>query len=229
MKILLLNLLTIISTFAGAAQLSFSPESIDIVGKPSDDIIIVPSALTNSGTEDVVFYWKVEKDAAFPSEWQTQICDFRLCYGEDVDFSSPELPNTIKAGETMDMKVYLLPNGTEGESSLDLTLYSDTEFKDELITLKTASMSISNTTSIFSQEEKELIVYPNPTSDYFQVGNDTKVKKIVVYNIVGKEIKRFNHIPGRQHSVESLRNGLYLIRLFDGNGEIIKALRLSKR
>lgn len=229
MKILLLNFFTIISTIAGAAQLSFNPEAIDIIGKPSEDLIIVPSALTNNGNENVVFYWKLERDAAFPSSWQTQICDFRLCYGEDINSSNPELPNTIKAGETMDMKVYLLPHGTEGESSLELTLYSDTEFTEELITLKTASMSISNTTSIFDQEEKELIVYPNPTSDYFQVGNDSRVKKIIVYNIVGKEIKRFNHVAGKQHNVESLRKGLYLVRLFDGKGEILKALRLSKR
>ncbi len=229
MKILLLNLFTFLSTMVVAAQLSFNPEVIDIVGKPSDDIIIVPSDLTNSSSEDIDLYWKVEKDNNFPSSWQTQICDFVLCYAEDVDASNPQLPNTIRAGETKELSVYLLPNGEEGESSLKLTLYADTLFTDELISLSTSSMSVSNTTSTLFQEKEDLIIYPNPTSDYFKVGNDARITKIVVYNIVGKEIKRFNHSPGKQHNVESLRNGLYLIRLFDNKGEIIKALRLSKR
>ena len=229
MKILLLNLFTIISTVAGAAQLSFNPEAIDITGKPSEEIIIVPSDLTNNGTQDVVFYWKVEKNASFPSAWKTQICDFRLCYAEDVDESNPELPNTIKAGETKEISVYLLPNGEEGESSLKLTLYADPAFTDDLISLNTSTMRVDNTTSIFNQKKEELIIFPNPTSDYFQVGNDSRIKKVVIYNIVGKEIKRFNHTPGKQHNVESLRKGLYLVRLFDSSGEIVKALRLSKR
>ena len=219
----------IISTLIGAAQLSFNPEAIDITGQPSEEIIIVPSDLTNNSNEDINFYWRVEKDGSFPSEWQTQICDFRLCYGEDVDESNPQLPNTIKAGETKDIKVYLLPNETEGSSSLVLTLYSDTLFQNKLVSLSTASMQISNTTSTIDNPGEDLVIYPNPTSDYFQVRNDNRISKVVIYNIVGKEIKRFNHVPGKQHNVESLRNGLYLVRLFDSKGEIIKALRLSKR
>ena len=229
MKLPLLCFFMVMSSLAGAAQLSFNPEAIDISGKPSEEIIIVPSDLTNSGDQDITFYWKLEKDGGFPSNWQTQICDFRLCYGEDVDESNPQLPNTIKAGETKDIKVYLLPNGVEGSSSLKLTLYSDTLFSDELISLSTASIQISNTTSTLDNAPQNLIIYPNPTSDYFQVSNDSRISKVVIYNIVGKEIKRYNHTPGKQHNVESLRNGLYLVRLFDSKGEIVKALRLSKR
>jgi hypothetical protein len=229
MKILLLGIFSILSLSAGAAQLVFSPDMIDITGTPSEDLITVKSDLTNTGDTDVTFYWSVVKPHDFPSLWQTQICDFILCYGENVDMINPELPNVIKAGETRDMKVYLLPHGMQGESSLELTLYADASLTNALVSLPTNSISISNSTSVIDDVDEGLILYPNPTTDYFKISEDTRVKTIVMSNIVGKVIKRFNHQEGQSHSVETLSNGIYILRLFDAKGEVIKALRLSKR
>ena len=214
---------------AGAGQLAFSPAAIDIMGKPSEELITVTSDLSNSGDEDVTFYWKLEKDESFPTLWETQICDFNLCYPENIDESNPDLPNVIKAGETRNIKVYLLPHGMEGESSLELTLYSNKELTESIISLPSSSMMVSNSTSTYSVKEEDLVLYPNPTSDYFKVSEDQHIKNIAVYNIVGKELMRFRHIPGQSHNVESLRKGIYLVRFFDAKGEIIKALRLSKQ
>ncbi len=229
MKLLLLGLFTILSMSAGAGQLAFDPASIDIFGNPTEELITVTSDLSNSGDEDVTFYWKLEKNDDFPSLWETQICDFNLCYPENIDESNPDLPNVIKAGETRNIKVYLLPHGMEGESSLELTLYSDKEFNESIVSLPSSSMMVSNSTSVFNQKDKDVVLYPNPTTDYFKVSDDQKIKNIAVYNIVGKELLRFRHIPGQSHNVENLRKGIYLVRFFDGKGEVIKALRLSKQ
>ena len=229
MKILLLGLFSIISLSAGAGQLAFEPASIDIFGNPTEELITVTSDLSNAGDEDVTFFWKLAKNEDFPVMWETQICDFNLCYPENIDESNPDLPNVIKAGETRNIKVYLLPHGMEGESSLELTLYADKEFTEKIISLPTNSVMVSNSTSVNDNKDENLILYPNPTSDYFKVRDDQNIKNIAVYNIVGKELVRFRHTPGQSHNVENLRKGIYLVRFFDGKGEVVKALRLSKQ
>ena len=37
----------------------------------------------------------------------------------------------------------------------------------------------------------ELKVYPNPTTDYFQISNGLNVKKVIIFNMFGKEVKSF--------------------------------------
>ena len=225
---IILGFFLFLISFSGFGQLSYSPEVLDIFGSPSEDLITFKIDLTNNSSDDVEFFWSLKKNESFPSEWQTQICDFNLCYAENVDQINTELPNTIKAGETRDLKIYLLPNGTQGESSLTLTLYSDIELNNEILVLASNSVLVSGSTSVNDKVKEKLIIYPNPTSDYFKISEDSEVNKVAIYNIAGKELKRFDHYPGQIHNVESLRKTLYLVRLFDKRGEIIKALRLSK-
>lgn len=225
---IVLGFFLLLISFSGFGQLSYSPEVLDIFGSPSEDLITFKIDLTNTSAEDLDFYWSLSKSESFPSEWQTQICDFNLCYAENVDLINTELPNTIKAGETRDIKIYLLPNRTQGESSLTLTLYSDKELSNEILVLASNSVMVTGSTAVSDKVKEKLIIYPNPTSDYFKISEDSEVGKVAIYNIAGKELKRFDHYPGQIHNVESLRKTLYLVRLFDDRGEIIKSLRLSK-
>ncbi len=229
MKRLLLGLILIFFIAATEAQLTFSPEVIDIAGNPSEEVITTKIDLSNASEEDVVFFWRVQKENTFPSEWNTQFCDFELCYGDNVDESNPNLPNTLRAGETRDVKVYVFPNGTSGESGLGITFYKNKELTDEILHITTNSLVISQSTSVNDIDTDDLIIYPNPTDDYFQISNDKQVKTIVMYTIVGKEIEKFDHNPGQSHNLQALSKGLYLVRLFDKNEKVLKSMRLSKR
>ena len=82
---------------------------------------------------------------------------------------------------------------------------------------------------------KNLKIYPNPSSEYFSISfNEIKkeveggVKVITVDNIVGKEVKRYTATPDNKYSLVGLKRGIYIVRIFDGQDRMIKALRLSK-
>jgi len=67
----------------------------------------------------------------------------------------------------------------------------------------------------FQSSKASLELFPNPTADVFFVKNDNSVAKVIVYNIIGKEIKQYIHTKGEGYSVSSYDTGIYIVRLFD--------------
>ena len=92
----------------------------------------------------------------------------------------------------------------------------------------------NESTSSFPLKEKhgEIVepgIFPNPTEDVFKISNDAQVKKVAIYNIVGKEIKSMEHYPGAEHNISSLKKGVYLLRMLNDRGKAVKVMRLNKR
>ena len=71
-------------------------------------------------------------------------------------------------------------------------------------------------------------IFPNPVQDVFQLTHPEKVKYISIYNIPGKEIKRFEVRGNNTFSINDLSKGIYIIRLFDHENEPLKVIRLNK-
>ncbi len=225
------NLLLILFTFSltvVSGQIEFSPDKITIMGSPDEEVITFTLDLENTGTMDMQLFWRLSKPGDFPTGWVTQFCDFNLCYDDNIDEINIELPNTIKAGEKKDFKIYLIPKGLQGSSSLSLSVFSDRYFSSKLLEINSDMVMVTSTTSIRSTERTELKIYPNPSHDFFQIANDDLVKTIVIYNIVGKEISSFQHAKGRRHNITYLDKGFFIVRLFDNKGEVLKSLRLQK-
>jgi len=76
--------------------------------------------------------------------------------------------------------------------------------------------------------EVQISIFPNPTSDFFTFKNDREVKTVAVYNIIGKEIKRYSHTVGQSYSVDDLQKGIYIVRLFDRSNKVFKVFRLNR-
>jgi hypothetical protein len=73
-------------------------------------------------------------------------------------------------------------------------------------------------------------LYPNPADDYFQIANGEEVRRVVVHNIVGRQVKAFNNVQdGDRLSVSDLPTGLYLVRMWDKDDRTVATVRLSKR
>lgn len=79
----------------------------------------------------------------------------------------------------------------------------------------------------FQSSKASLELFPNPTIDVFFVKNDKDVTKVVVYNIIGKEIKQYVHTKGAGYSVDSYGTGIYIVRLFNRHNKVLKVARLN--
>mgnify|MGYP001951136213 CR=1 FL=1 len=74
-----------------------------------------------------------------------------------------------------------------------------------------------------------MVIYPNPTTDFIQLKNDESIATITIFNVTGRLVSKINHTSGMAHDVTSLRTGMYLVRLQNTNGDVVKSLRLSKK
>lgn len=85
--------------------------------------------------------------------------------------------------------------------------------------------------SSLSVDDIDLKVYPNPATSHIHFNNFSgNVQAVVFFNLVGRPIKRFTAIKGKNHyDLSELSRGLYLVQLMDRKGKVISTKRLNKR
>lgn len=96
--------------------------------------------------------------------------------------------------------------------------WSQTSFSDRL-SIKPAS----------SKEKVDLQIFPNPATDYISVTKNDVVKKVMIFNLVGRQMKDFEAIDGEKYYVGDLPRGMYLVQLLDANDQAITTQRVNKR
>ena len=66
------------------------------------------------------------------------------------------------------------------------------------------------------KENTEIYLYPNPTSNYFNIS--TTSLKVQIFTLTGQMVKSFNMIQSKeqQFSVSDLNSGIYFVKVDDG-------------
>lgn len=75
----------------------------------------------------------------------------------------------------------------------------------------------------------EIKVFPNPVTNHFSINNTGEVKEIVVFNMIGRAMKRYNYTAGEKYYVGDLPKGMYLIQFLGDKNKILTTQRVSKR
>ncbi len=101
-----------------------------------------------------------------------------------------------------------------------------------MITLISLGIQAQNTpASSFGSYDtvtEDIKVFPNPTTDYFQINNSLNVKKVIIYNMFGKEVKTFNSSSNSVFDVTDIKNGMYIVKMLDDKNKIVKSVKLQK-
>lgn len=227
MKRIILSLFVLLmGSFGAIAQIDINPSTIALVGDGADQIYI-DILITNNNSTDAEIHWIYEPAASYPDSWKSQICDLNSCYIFDNLSSLPNLPNFIEPGQEVKFTLKIknvfgetLP--VNGSSYGILRLFDDPDKTNEIA-------ATSPLTSTVDLSNDDLVIYPNPTTESFQLKNDASVSNISIYNIVGRLVKTFDHSKGMIHDVTTLRTGMYLVRLENNDGDVLKSMRLSKK
>ena len=77
--------------------------------------------------------------------------------------------------------------------------------------------------------QTEMRVYPNPATDNFEISATDQVMLIRVFNLVGREVKKYVYEKDQQYYVGDLPRGMYLIQMIGANNEAIITRRLNKK
>ncbi|WP_421946850.1 T9SS type A sorting domain-containing protein [Phaeodactylibacter xiamenensis] len=237
MKQTILLFVFILSTaLVTEAQVSlvFTPQTIEKEGiaDPNDLFmeIVGKAYVVNEGDEPVSIQWVRNPDIL--EEWETMICDNNQCYPAQVSSNIMEdlglnAPITLNPGDTTNIDVHLRPRGVAGEGTVIMEVY-DLANPDEVAVSADFNFTASLPSSTNDLNTTPLTVFPNPTADYFNIRGGNGVDRVVLYNVLGREMRSFNVAPGQRYYIGDLPNGLYLASMVDNNKGIVKTLRLKK-
>jgi len=175
------------------------------------------------------FFWELVLGDDIPEEWAFSICDANTCYTPGTLICPEDKPNFIDSGNKLKFSIYLNPNGVPGgiyNSTLKLFSVADGSV---VFVEPTITWDVELASSVDDLDSSvEFTLYPNPTSDYFNITNDENVAQVSVYSVLGKEMFTFNHEVGQAYSVSDLDAGFYLARLIDDKGKSLKVIRFNK-
>jgi hypothetical protein len=72
-------------------------------------------------------------------------------------------------------------------------------------------------------------IFPNPATDFIGLKNDEEVASIVIFNMVGRPVKRFVAHEGDKYDIAQLRPGFYLVQLLDSANKVLTTQRINKK
>jgi len=94
----------------------------------------------------------------------------------------------------------------------------------------TPDHSFNTTYKPIASAAKQLMVYPNPATNFIMLKNSTGVKEVRIFNLIGRQVASFTDVAkGQSYPVADLPNGMYLVQLIDVSNDIMSTHRMNKR
>lgn len=242
MRLLLLSLYILVLTIPAAAQslsniVSVSSTSVEkkFITDLRDASLILEmrSKITNTSNQTISLKWN-RLVINQPFEWETQVCDKNSCYlpGFNTNYDPAAgiiVPVTLAPGASFDLVIRIFPNKTAGTGVFDVDI-STTSKPNQILSTVSFSTVVENVQLMNVVTNKnDLKIYPNPTSDYFEIVSNNLVQKVVLYNMVGRKIQTYEASMNRRYNIADIPSGVYLVSLLDENNNVLKTLRISKR
>ena len=212
------------ATFTATGQFDFSPEEVKISGTDEDDSAYVDYDVINVSGAQASTLWLLDRAEA-PAEWEFQICDKNNCYLWGKEDCPESNPNVFSVDESWAYKLAVRPHGTKGVAIVNMNII---DLAGNVLREIPIEITIDGLSSVDDLDAHQVNIYPNPTTDLFQITNDDQVTKVAFFNIVGKRIKTDGHFAGKSHDVSQLQKGIYLVRLLDSEENVLSVVRLNK-
>src|SRR5688572_11995692 len=180
----------------GQVSVSVDPLNFVLTGRPTDTDLHYYIHVQNNGNDTARVFWS-KRMSNQPAPWTTWICDMELCWDPDLNSCLPNYPNRLGPGDTFNLEVHMNPNLTEDTGDYELKVLVDSN----IIAVVNGIFIINNITSVEEPNTSKLVVYPNPTSDFFEVPETPELKFVEVFNLLGNKVKSFDAASNRQYYI----------------------------
>ena len=82
--------------------------------------------------------------------------------------------------------------------------------------------SVSGTTGIENTVIiNDIIIYPNPATDFIRISNIDELQSVIIYNINGIVIKELAHNQLTEIAISDLPHGIYFIKLLNKSNDTL--------
>ncbi len=231
MKSLLLIPFLIGLNFGVNAQISYSPEAPEATATIDTEKVVIYIDIINDLAMEQETFWFIDRETpnelgvVAPVEWEFQVCDKVTCYFWGIESCPEDRPNEFGANESWPYEFKLKPHGVKGIADV---IFNITNSDGDILAAIPIHYEITGTSSIENIESTQVKVYPNPASDFINFENDDLVIKVDVYNLDGRKISSLDHKKGNIYDLSSLTNGIYLLKFFDQDNQLLTTSRISK-
>ncbi len=192
------------------------------------------ATLKNETAQEIRLKWtRVVKNA--PLDWDTQVCDNNFCYLPHINTNIDAAlglnePVVLAPGESFNLIFHVLPNSTPGEGAFELVFALASAPNTPIDTaFYTIPVSAITTSARFDVRKSDIRVFPNPATDYFELTNSAGVDQLVIYNLLGRQVRNYRVNGGQLYNVSDLPDGLYLVSMVSNRQGIVRTVRLNKR
>ncbi|MFK7776270.1 MAG: T9SS type A sorting domain-containing protein [Saprospiraceae bacterium] len=248
-QILLLSFLFLINLNLSKAQdFDFTPNNqtldtvVDMTGQWFEfEAGKIHSDIHNNTNTVSDLWWNIVQIDG-PVEWKAQLCvndESGSCFSwgvaSNTDPSLPTIyPLIIPAGGESIFDIGVRPSGISGCGTYEVRI---TPMGDTTNVIATGIYNFrfnvdADCNSLVATEnfdKSTAKIFPNPTSDYFTITDNPYVKSLEIFNIVGKQMSVASFQNGNTINVSNFPNGIYLVRMLDDDGDVLKTTRLIKR
>jgi endo-1,4-beta-xylanase len=211
--------------------------NIDVINNYSDDLILVvaPAQVTQGETVTL----NVEYSASTGRDIEVSFQDVPAYHSlatarisvaagsgiESIDIVIPSDVPVATDGYKFQTKITTI-NGGWAER-FDNFENSNIDVLEANVAPVATSSSSSSSSSLKSVEikgttahsESVFEIYPNPAKDFVKIHSTEQDYYLSIYDIMGREVKRYNNLTGSQTiSISSLMKGIYIVRMISNNG-----------
>ncbi|NND31740.1 MAG: hypothetical protein HKN76_04055 [Saprospiraceae bacterium] len=226
MKQILLStiLIFLVSSLSAQVTISLKPQVVMMDVDPAEFETVAHSFITNTSSEEKTFRWyrTIEE---ISQGWQNAICDINACYSVETDTTPVDFLLTLAPGDSSMLDVHIRPFGLDGSAKIKVTIFDVADTANQV----TGEYLFNQTTPTRDVKVEGIKIFPNPAIDYFELSDYKDVRELVISNLIGNELRRYNVYPGAKFDVGFLPGSIYLVRLLNGRRDVIKTLRLKKR
>lgn len=217
-----ISLLLLVQTWGLQAQsFGVTPNPSSVIAPPSDTDVENHNDLNNKGPFAKTMRWtRTEVFLSDPS-LQTQVCDNIACYLPSV--SSKTFP--LDGNETISIIVHMLnPNSLPAQAIVHLKFSNENVPTDTLTAVYLFDATVSANEPVGNAGIK---VFPNPTSDYFQLQDANEVTEVRMYSLDGRLVMQRNATPDQRYTLNNFTPAAYVVALVNAQGKIIQATELQ--
>lgn len=226
----------------GNAQ-SFSVQNGDTATQMWDGMsteLPVYNRIKSNSSTPVTLRWRITSHYFAPGWTWDGLCDNFNCYDDNGNptvlgggtFETQAYTNAGYQGSANDFHTIFasLPAAANNSASWVRVVVKDKA--DTVGSQRTLTFIGMKTTTKVSNmvSDDEVVVYPNPARDAVNVifGENAGVRAVGVYNLIGKAVKMYR-TSGNSAKIElnEVPAGLYLLRLMNGDGQVIATRKFN--
>lgn len=197
--------------------------------------------VTNMTNAQVSLRWRRLETEGCNAAWEYLVCDNNNCYGSSVLTNvggGDDIPAAVlEANETVSdlFSLHVKPKGQAGCCTVFIEYYLNNAPNTVIATAEfDVKVNDPDCLTVVGTSEaviSALRVFPNPMTDYFQLeGNDANdVQQLVVYNLIGRQVRSFDATVANQFDMSGLPGGIYLLGMVGDEGDIVKTVRISRQ